>query len=491
MRVAAADASALAGLQRDKHLAAPALDPAQAESARLRLVQRGLERAGGQALENGEDEAQRFVDLLEANAHAIGDVSRGMHHLFHREIGIRRAREVGAQVECLAAPASREAGEPELAGELGRNAPGGEEAVLEARMLIEDVVQRVHLGGERRDLPRDPHALRLAEVGLDPPGHDAIHHEAMAEGLSVEPQPVFLEAHELREGKREAAIVAERPEVAEMVRDALALEHESAEPAGARRRRQAERRFGRLRVGPRVGDSGISRDAPREPVTVGDAEILEVLVGALVGIAEALLKPQHLLTHDREAEMPRLDDARVDRADGDLVHALAINAHEGVVLGRVFARGGGVEVAPQRKFGRAPAAVAQPRAAVGSAFGGDAQQVEQRALHAPRRGKVTGDVRIARDALGDRQLEHDKAFLHRVCRRYREAFAAIAIVGAPERHDPSVRFARGSRRGDPVLGEHARVRGRHLCVKAMELDRKAGDLHQPRSFAACWYQAAR
>src|SRR5260221_3640035 len=105
MRVAAPDASTFAGLQRDKHLAAPALDPAQAESARLRLVQRGLERAGGQALENGEDEAQRFVDLLEAKAHAISDVSRGMPHPSHRYVRIKRARGVGAHVARLAAAA--------------------------------------------------------------------------------------------------------------------------------------------------------------------------------------------------------------------------------------------------------------------------------------------------------------------------------------------------------------------------------------------------
>src|SRR5260221_3635528 len=121
MRVAAPDASTFAGLQRDKHLAAPALDPAQAESARLRLVQRGLERAGGQALENGEGEAQRFVDLLETNPHAKSDLSRGMHHHSHREVRIKPAREDRALVERLAATASHEDSSADLERKVRRN----------------------------------------------------------------------------------------------------------------------------------------------------------------------------------------------------------------------------------------------------------------------------------------------------------------------------------------------------------------------------------
>jgi hypothetical protein len=50
------------------------------------------------------------------------------------------------------------------------------------------------------------------------------------EDAVVQAQPVLLDAHELREREAERGVVAERAEVAEVVGDALALEHERAQP---------------------------------------------------------------------------------------------------------------------------------------------------------------------------------------------------------------------------------------------------------------------
>ena len=78
--------------------------------------------------------------------------------------------------------------------------------------------------------------------------------------------------------------------------------------------------------------------------------------------------------------MPRLDDPGVHRSDGDFVHAVAGDAHEGIVfLARLPLRRRG-EVSPQRKLIDRPRCLPRPWArVVGVALGAD--QVERRALH--------------------------------------------------------------------------------------------------------------
>src|SRR5947199_80989 len=49
---------------------------------------------------------------------------------------------------------------------------------------------------------------------------------------------------------------------------------------------------------------------------------------ALVQVAQPFLQPGHRLALDVEAEMPGLDDAGMDRADRDLVHAIALDGEE-------------------------------------------------------------------------------------------------------------------------------------------------------------------
>ena len=49
---------------------------------------------------------------------------------------------------------------------------------------------------------------------------------------------------------------------------------------------------------------------------------------ALVHIAQPLFEPHHRLAIRGEAEMARLDDAGMDRADRDLVQALALDRQE-------------------------------------------------------------------------------------------------------------------------------------------------------------------
>jgi hypothetical protein len=52
---------------------------------------------------------------------------------------------------------------------------------------------------------------------------------------------------------------------------------------------------------------------------------------SLVRVAEPLFQAQHLLADDRKAEVPRLDDPGMNRADRDLMDAVAADANERVV----------------------------------------------------------------------------------------------------------------------------------------------------------------
>ena len=56
---------------------------------------------------------------------------------------------------------------------------------------------------------------------------------------------------------------------------------------------------------------------------------LKTFCNSFVGIAEALFQTQNLLAHYREAKMSRLDDARVNRADRDLMDTIAFYLDNG------------------------------------------------------------------------------------------------------------------------------------------------------------------
>src|SRR4029450_5423315 len=125
---------------------------------------------------------------------------------------------------------------------------------------------------------------------------------------------------------------------------------------------------------------------------------LEALLDALVHVAEALLEPQHLFADDRKAEVPRLDDAGVDRTHPDLVHALTADTgewrsaapadrDEWIPLPLALERTAAVALPSQWVKVRRPRAMAQPRPRVQRAVRSHAEQVEDSALHAVGWGK--------------------------------------------------------------------------------------------------------
>ncbi len=103
---------------------------------------------------------------------------------------------------------------------------------------------------------------------------------------------------------------------------------------------------------------GRPRDDARR---LGEVDIGQKAVDALVHVAEPLLEPRHRLAIRREAEMAGLDDAGMHGADRNLVQAVTVHGQETVVD----------RIAPRRRRARAerrvqfPLAVIEPGAPVG------------------------------------------------------------------------------------------------------------------------------
>ena len=207
-------------------------------TARRAPRQRGTRcRPAGMPATIASTRRTRLGELVEAHVDARGHVARGAHDLHHAELR-RRGRPGGRTRRSKGWPLARPASpvRPRPLRELGRHASRGDEAVLQPRVLVEDARAMPRpRWRSRAPAQRAARAPRLPGSVATPPGTIAIHQEAMAEGLGVRAQPVFLQPHELREGEAERRVVAERAQVAQVVGDALALEQQRAQPARPRR----------------------------------------------------------------------------------------------------------------------------------------------------------------------------------------------------------------------------------------------------------------
>ena len=101
--------------------------------------------------------------------------------------------------------------------------------------------------------------------------HDRIHQSSDVRTTSVQPQHVLLQPGKLRQPEREAGVVADEAEVAQMIGDALALEQQRAQPARALGGVKRGGALGGHRIGPGIGDGRIAAHAPRQPRAVQQA----------------------------------------------------------------------------------------------------------------------------------------------------------------------------------------------------------------------------
>jgi hypothetical protein len=137
---------------------------------------------------------------------------------------VRHRRELHAQIPRQTARAPGQAAQAEPIGELRRDAPGRDEAILQSRMLVEDRLQQRDFIAQRLDLGTQPTRGFVVDVARDTTGHDRIHQVTMSERGAVQAQHILFEAGELREAEGETRIVAEKAEIAQMIGNALALQ---------------------------------------------------------------------------------------------------------------------------------------------------------------------------------------------------------------------------------------------------------------------------
>ena len=110
--------------------------------------------------------------------------------------------------------------------------------------------------------------------------------------------------------------------------DTLQLQHHRARQLVLRRDLASHEALDRRGVRPGMGDRRVTRDrlgprCQRAPVALEQPRLHAAML-----VAELDLEVQHVLAEAHEPERARLDHAGMDRADGDLVHLLPIDAIE-------------------------------------------------------------------------------------------------------------------------------------------------------------------
>ena len=110
-----------------------------------------------------------------------------------------------------------------------------------------------------------PSARRVARKFVaDSPGHDAIHHQPVAEAMIGGTQDAFAQQPELRVQHGERGVVADGADVTEVVGESLQLGQQRPQPDRPRRDIHGERRFHRQGEGESKGHGAVAGYAPGE-----------------------------------------------------------------------------------------------------------------------------------------------------------------------------------------------------------------------------------
>jgi hypothetical protein len=129
-----------AGFEREQHRAAPAFDEADTDRAILRHVRTREVRSARERIEDALNETTGFLQLIEAHGDACGHIAFVPPDLRRREreLRVRRARQIDAQVEGLTARTACKAGESQACRERRRDGSCAVEAIAHSFVLIVD-----------------------------------------------------------------------------------------------------------------------------------------------------------------------------------------------------------------------------------------------------------------------------------------------------------------------------------------------------------------
>src|SRR6185437_2366586 len=132
----ATDGASSSRLESHHHGAAPPFDQADSQGSlggRSDIREVGSRRHHS---DDAQDEHAGFLQLIEADGDACPDIAFGATAFARRELPVRLAGEIHAQIECLAAGATSKPDETQSRRELRGNRAGAVEAVPEAFVLI-------------------------------------------------------------------------------------------------------------------------------------------------------------------------------------------------------------------------------------------------------------------------------------------------------------------------------------------------------------------
>src|SRR6516165_11727673 len=115
-----------------------------------------------------------------------------------------------------------------------------------------------------------------------------------------------------------------------MIGEAFELCHQRPQIDGTGRNLDLHCGLDRMCKGQRVSDRAVARGAPCQARRRVEARARHQRLDAFVHVTEALLQPNHRLAVSGKTKMSGLDDAGMNRADGNLVQALAGGGQEGI-----------------------------------------------------------------------------------------------------------------------------------------------------------------
>ncbi len=398
------------------------------------------------------------------------------HLDFHLAVG--RVRRIAPHIQIHARCAADVTDATERLRVFRREHAGAAHPVRDRGQVVDDGHQPGYLLAQNAGFVAHRGDEALIQVRRHAAGDDAIHHEAVAEGLAREPLPRLAQPRELVETEGESDVVEHRADVADMVGDALALAHQGAQPNGARRHLQAGRLLHRHARGPGVRDGGVARDAPGQPREARGIAALGDFLDALVGVAEALFELEHGLAHRLKAKVPGFDNAGVHRPDRYFVDAAALGEQKAVlVVGRSLGLrpAGRGEFPAQRKLGILPRLMARPAACVRVVGEDYAQQVPHVALGTVGAGIGNGMRCQRRRGAGNRRARDQvgAGFLETGVDAYRLASRRAQFL-APARDPAASPGLRLGAEPAPVLGPNQDELRRREPRRGLRLDLQAG-----------------
>ena len=163
----------------------------------------------------------------------------------------------------------------------------------------------------------------------------------MTEGKVRRPQRSFTQGAEMGMQQGKSGVVADSPDVAEVVGKPFKFRHQCPEPDRPRRNLELQGRFRSHGERPGIGDRAISGNAAGQLCCCLKLGAGHQRLDALVCVAQTLLEPHYRFAVGSKAEMPRLYDAGMHRTHRNLMQALALDWKERVGRLRVAGHGSG------------------------------------------------------------------------------------------------------------------------------------------------------